>query len=106
LKVVGREFDFHAISWQNLNVISANFAGNMRQNVKTVVEIDAEHGVRQRFRYRAFHFNEILFSHRQFLEVQLSTIEDTPKIGVVALAFFKYLIKDRLDKYQTLVSWQ
>ena len=37
----------------------------MGQNIKTIIKVNAKHCIRERFRYRPFHFNQILF--RQFV---------------------------------------
>ena len=45
-KIVGGEGDFHLVSGDNSDVVFAHLAGKMREYEVSVLELDAEHGVR------------------------------------------------------------
>lgn len=56
-QIVWGQLYFDSIARQYLDVISANFARDVRQYIKTVIQIDAEHCIGKGLGYRAFHFD-------------------------------------------------
>src|SRR5207237_8234073 len=59
-QIVRRKLDGDLVSRQNANKILAHLAGNVRQNLVLVLQLDAEHGVGQRLDDRGHHFNGVL----------------------------------------------
>jgi len=45
LQIVGSQFDLDPIARQDFDVVSANLSRNVSQNIKPVIEINAEHRV-------------------------------------------------------------
>src|SRR5205814_4584891 len=60
VEVVGRHLHLDAITDGEPDETFAHFAGDVRQHLMFVVELDAKHGARQHRHYVAFHFN-VLF---------------------------------------------
>src|SRR5205823_835627 len=60
-QVVRRKLDRHFVSRENTNKILSHFAGNVRQNLVLVLQLNSEHGVRQRLDDRGHDFNGVLF---------------------------------------------
>src|SRR6266404_3457158 len=59
-QIVRRELHRNFVSRQNPDEILAHLAGNVRQNLVLVFQLNAEHRVRQRFDYRRHYFNGVL----------------------------------------------
>src|SRR5512146_2078685 len=62
-QVVGRKFHRYAIAGKNTNEVLAHFAGDMRQHLMLVLQLDLKHGVRQRFDDHGHNFNRVFFTH-------------------------------------------
>src|SRR5215831_1167696 len=60
-QIVRRKFNRDLISRQNPDKILAHLAGDMRQHLVLVLQLDAEHGVGQRFDDRGHDLNGVLF---------------------------------------------
>ena len=54
-EVVGGQSDPHAIAWKQTNVPHARLTGHVTDDLPTVVELNAEHGVGQGFTHGPFH---------------------------------------------------
>lgn len=63
-EIIRGQFDGHPIAGQYPNVVHPNLARNVGQYFMTVFQLDAKHGIGQRFNDRAFYFNDILFSQK------------------------------------------
>src|SRR5260370_699804 len=59
-QIVRRKLDRDFVSRQNPDEILAHFAGNVRQDLVLVLQLNAEHRVRQRLDHRGHHFNGVL----------------------------------------------
>src|SRR5437867_741731 len=60
-QIVRRKLDRHLVSRENANKILAHLAGDVRQDLVLVLQLDAEHGVGQRLDDRGHDFNGVLF---------------------------------------------
>jgi hypothetical protein len=65
-QVVRGQFDFDAIAGQNFNVVPPDLARNMGKHIEAIVEIHAEHSVRQGIHNGSFHLNQVLFRQCMF----------------------------------------
>lgn len=63
-QVIGRQFHLDAIARQDLNVIAADLARDMGQDIEAVIQINSKHGIGQGLSNSPLHFNEVLL--RQF----------------------------------------
>src|SRR5260370_7656465 len=59
-QIVRRKLHRDFVSRQNPDEILAHFAGNVRQDLVLVLQLNAEHRVRQRLHHRGPHFNAVL----------------------------------------------
>ena len=48
-EVIGGHFDLHFVTGQDLDVVHTHFAGDMSDNLVSVFQFDAEHGVAEGF---------------------------------------------------------
>ena len=48
-EVIGGHFNLHLVAGENLDVMHAHFPGDMGDNLVSVLQFDAEHGVAERF---------------------------------------------------------
>src|SRR3981189_2753257 len=60
-EVVGGELHLHPIAGKDPDVVHPHLPGDVRKDLVPVFELDAEHGVRQRLDYRAFHQDRVVF---------------------------------------------
>src|SRR5215472_14229167 len=60
-QIVWRKLDRDFVSRENANKIFAHLAGDVRQDLVLVLQLDTEHGVGQRFDDRGHDFNGVLF---------------------------------------------
>src|SRR5271168_2525901 len=60
-QVVGRKLHGHPVARQDADKILPHLAGNVRQNLVLVLQLHAEHGIRQRLHYSGHHLYGILF---------------------------------------------
>jgi hypothetical protein len=56
-QVIWGEFYFDAIAGQNFDVVPTDLARDVRKHVEAIVEVHAEHGVRQGIYNGSFHLN-------------------------------------------------
>ena len=62
-QIVGRHLDLDLIAGQDADVVLAHTARDVRGHDMTVLELHAEHGVRQGVEHRTVHFYLIVFCH-------------------------------------------
>jgi hypothetical protein len=55
-QIVGSKLNGHFISRKNLDEMHPHLAGYVRQDFVAVLHLDAKHGVRESFQYRALNF--------------------------------------------------
>src|SRR5512132_4007692 len=60
-EVVGGELDLHAVAGENPDVVHPHLPGDVCEHLVPVLELDAEHGVRQRLDYRSLHQDRVVF---------------------------------------------
>lgn len=60
-EVVDGQLDGDAVARQNLDVVHAHLAGDMRQDLVAVFEFDLEHGVRESLQNLAFKLDDVFF---------------------------------------------
>ena len=60
-EVVRGEFYLHLVARQDADVVHPHLAGDVRQHLVAVVELDTEHGVGQRLQDRAFEHDGVFF---------------------------------------------
>jgi hypothetical protein len=63
-QIIGRKFNGDFIASQDPDVVLAHLAGNMRSDNVSILQFDSEHGIRERFGDRPFHFYVFFFSHK------------------------------------------
>jgi hypothetical protein len=63
-EVVGRQLDLHTVSAQDPDVVAAHLPGDVAEHHVVVVELHAEHRVRQRLDDLALHLDLLFFAHR------------------------------------------
>src|SRR4029078_7910222 len=60
-EVVGSELDLHLVAGCDADVIHAHLAGDVSEHLVPVLQLDTEHGIRQRFGDGAFHQDHVVF---------------------------------------------
>ena len=60
-EVVGGELDLHAVAGQDADEVLAHLAGDVRQHLVLVLQLDAEHRVRQRLDHRCLDLDRLFF---------------------------------------------
>ncbi len=63
VEIIGRQFNCHPIAGKNLDVVHAHLAGDMRQDLVPIFQLDLEHCVGERFDNRSLKLYCILFCH-------------------------------------------
>ena len=63
-QVVGRQLDADAVAGQDPDEVHPELAADVGQDAMAVLQLDREHGVRQRLDDRALDFDRILLGHR------------------------------------------
>ena len=64
-EVVGGELDLHAVTRKDPDVVHSHLARDVREHFVPVLELDAKHGVRERFDHRSFDQDRVIFGLRQ-----------------------------------------
>src|SRR5207248_3814590 len=62
-EVVRRELHEHPVPGQDPDVVHPHLAGDVGEDLVTVVELDAEHRVRERLDHRSLDLDRILLGH-------------------------------------------
>src|SRR5439155_27136753 len=62
-EVVRRELHEHPVTRQDPDVVHPHLAGDVGEDLVTVVELDAEHRVRERLDHRSLDLNRVLLGH-------------------------------------------
>ena len=62
-EIVRRQFHGHFITRQNSNEMHPHFSRDMGQYLMTIIQLNSEHGVRQRLGHRPLYLDHILFRH-------------------------------------------
>src|SRR5690349_7322276 len=62
-QVVGRKLDSHAVAGQDPDEVHPELSGDMGQHFVSVLQLDREHGVRQRLHDGAFNLDRISLCH-------------------------------------------
>src|SRR5262245_17168405 len=70
-EVVGSELDLHAVARQDSDVVHPHLPGDVREHLVPVLELDTEHGVRQRLDDRAFDQDRVVLGLSQDLHLLL-----------------------------------
>ena len=63
-QVIGGEFHQDLITTEYPYEMKPHLAGGMRQNLMPIGQLNAKHGIRQRFYHCSFYLNDFLFGHR------------------------------------------
>ena len=64
-QVVGRELHLDAVPGEDPDVVHPHLPGDVGEHLVTVLELDPEHGVRERLDNSSFHEDGIVFGLRQ-----------------------------------------
>src|SRR5680860_404913 len=67
VEVIRGQLDLHAVARQDADVVPAHLAGDVPEDLVVVVELDAEHRVREGLYDLALHLNLLLFCQGAFL---------------------------------------
>ena len=62
-QVVGRQFHFHFVSWNDTDEMFAHFSRDMGQDIPLAGQIDTEHRPRQHLRHRSFRHDLFFLRH-------------------------------------------
>ena len=65
--VVRRQLHLHPVTRQDSDVVHPHLPGDVREHFVTVFQLDAEHGVGQRFDDRAFHHDGVFLGLGQVM---------------------------------------
>lgn len=58
-QVIRGKLDSHPITWQDADVIRPHFAGEVAEDIMTIIELDRKHSVRERVDDAAFNGNGV-----------------------------------------------
>src|SRR5271166_5338234 len=63
VQVVGRKLHGHPVAWKYFDEVLAHFAGDVRQNLVLVLQLNLEHGIGQRLDHHRHDFNRVFLTH-------------------------------------------
>src|SRR5687767_12264489 len=66
-EVVGSELDLHTIARENSDVVHPHLPGDVCEHLVPVLELDTEHGVRERLNHRSLDQDRVVLGLRQGL---------------------------------------
>src|ERR1051326_2152867 len=72
-EVVRRQLHLHAIARQDADEVHAHLAADVREHAVAVLELHPEHRVRERLHDGALHLDHVLFGHRRYAALRVST---------------------------------